>query len=98
MKRMFGRALSALRRPVDTLRIWPTAYVTQLSRRLTTHDSRSVVSIIDARVAKGERQLTELGKLLLESRRRIEHSGIAMLNRQQLDSERAERRGGVSRQ
>lgn len=60
------------------------------------HESRSVVVIIDEQVARGERHLTDLGKRLLASRRRIEQSGVALLNRQELDGERAERRGGVS--
>lgn len=58
-------------------------------------DSRTVVVIIDEQVARGQRQLTDLGKRLLESRRRIEESGVALLNRRELDCERAERRGGV---
>jgi hypothetical protein len=61
-------------------------------------ESRSVVAIIDEQIAHGERKLTDLGKRLLESRRRIEHSGIALLNRRELDHERAERRGGVTQQ
>lgn len=63
-----------------------------------SRDSRSVVSIIDEQVVRGERKLTDLGKRLLESRRHIEHSGLALLNRQELDCERAERRGGVPNQ
>ncbi len=62
------------------------------------HEARSVVAIVDEQVARGERQLTDLGKRLLESRRRIESSGVALLNRQELDCERAERRGGVRNQ
>ncbi|MGI9069925.1 MAG: hypothetical protein ACR2JB_01010 [Bryobacteraceae bacterium] len=34
--------------------------------------------IIDEQIARGEGKLTDLGKRLLESRRRIEHSGIAL--------------------
>lgn len=60
-----------------------------------THDPRSAVAIIDEQVARGERRLTDLGKRLLEARRRIEQSGIPLLNREELDRERAERRGGV---
>lgn len=62
------------------------------------HDSRSVVEIFDEQVARGERQLTDLGKRLLEARRQIEQSGIPLLNREELDRERAERRGGVADQ
>ncbi len=63
-----------------------------------SRESRTVVVVMDEQVARGQRQLTDLGKRLLESRRRIEHSGITLLNRQELDYERAERRGGVPKQ
>ena len=59
---------------------------------------RSVVVIVDEQVARGERRLTELGKRMLESRRRIERSDIRLLDRCELDSERAERRGGIPNQ
>jgi hypothetical protein len=62
------------------------------------HQARSVVVIVDEQVARSQRHLTDLGKRLLESRRRIEDSGVPLLNRQQLDCERAERRGGVPNQ
>jgi hypothetical protein len=58
-------------------------------------DSRTVVEIFDEEVRRGERILTPLGKNLLEARRRIEESGIPLLNREELDRERNERRGGI---
>ncbi|MBV8709192.1 MAG: hypothetical protein JO182_32820 [Acidobacteriaceae bacterium] len=57
--------------------------------------SRTIVEIVDEQVRRGERILTPLGKKLLEARRRIEQSGIPLLSREELDHERAERRGGV---
>ena len=56
---------------------------------------RTVVEIVDEQVTRGERTLTPLGRALLEARREIEQSGIPLLNRQELDQERTERRGGV---
>ncbi len=55
----------------------------------------SVVEMIDEQVARGERTLTPLGKKLLDARRRIEQSGIPLLDDAELDREKAERRGGV---
>jgi hypothetical protein len=63
-----------------------------------SHETRSVVAILDEQMTRGELQLTDLGKRLLESRRRIEQSGVKLLNRQELDRERIERRGGVGQQ
>lgn len=60
-----------------------------------SHRSRTVVEIVDEQVQRGERTLTPLGKTLLEARRRIEESGIPLLSREELDRERAERRGGI---
>jgi len=51
--------------------------------------------MIDEQVARGERTLTPLGKKLLDARRRIEQSGIPLLDDAELDREKAERRGGV---
>ena len=59
------------------------------------HRSRTVVEIVDEQVQRGERTLTPLGKKLLEARRYIEGSGIPLLSREELDRERAERRGGT---
>ncbi len=58
-------------------------------------NSHTVVAIVDEQIRRGERILTPLGKKLLEARRRIEGSGIPLLSREELDRERAERRGGV---
>jgi hypothetical protein len=67
------------------------------SERITPSGSArgSVVEMIDAQVARGERTLTALGKKLLEARRRIEQSNIPLLDDAELDREKAERRGGV---
>lgn len=54
----------------------------------------SVSELVDREVAAGRMVLSEMGKRLLEARRRIEQSGIPLLNREELDRERAERRGG----
>jgi hypothetical protein len=62
-----------------------------------SRDLRTVVAIIDEQMSRGQCQLTGLGKRLLESRRRIEQSGMKLLNRRELDRERAERRGGIAR-
>jgi hypothetical protein len=51
----------------------------------------SVVELIDAQVARGERTLTPMGKELLEARRCIERSGIPLLGDEQLDEEKATR-------
>lgn len=57
--------------------------------------ARSAVEIIDEQVARGERVLTPLGKALLEARRRIEQNGTPLLNDEELEREKVERRGGV---
>ena len=57
--------------------------------------SRTVVEIVDEQVQHGERTLTPLGEKLLDARRLIERSGIPLLDREELDRERAERRGGT---
>ena len=61
----------------------------------SSRHSRTVVEIVDEQIQRGERSLTPLGKKLLEARRRIERSGIPLLSREELDRERAERRGGI---
>jgi hypothetical protein len=63
--------------------------------KLDTTSTRSAVDIIDEEVASGKRTLTPLGKKLLEARRAIEASGIPLLNDEELEQEKAERRGGV---
>ena len=67
----------------------PPSYSKLLNR------ARTVVEIVDEQVQRGERTLTPLGRKLLESRRRIEGSGIPLLSREELDRERTVRRGGV---
>ncbi len=57
--------------------------------------TRSAVEMMDELVARGEITLTPIGKALLEARRRIEASGIPLLSDEELERERAERRGGV---
>jgi hypothetical protein len=54
---------------------------------------RTVVEVVDEQVAHSQRRLTSLGRRLLEARRRIEQSGAALLNAEQIEQERAERRG-----
>jgi hypothetical protein len=58
-------------------------------------DTRSVSQIIYDEVASGKRVLTPLGKKLLEARRRIEESGIPLLNEEELELEKIERKLGV---
>jgi hypothetical protein len=58
-------------------------------------ETRSVSQIIYDEVASGKLVLSPLGKKLLEARRRIEESGIPLLNDEELEQEKAERRGGV---
>jgi hypothetical protein len=58
-------------------------------------ETRSVSQIIYDEVASGKLILSPLGKKLLEARRRIEESGIPLLNDEELEQEKAERRGGV---
>jgi hypothetical protein len=61
----------------------------------TTVSNRSAVEVIEDQAVRGERLLTPLGARLLAARRRIEKSGIPLLNDDQLEQEKAERRGGV---
>lgn len=56
----------------------------------------TVVEIIDQEVTGGKRQLTPMGRQMLEARRRIERAGTPLLSRDQLDQEIAERRGGIA--
>jgi hypothetical protein len=58
-------------------------------------ETRSVSQIIYDEVASGKLTLSPLGQKLLEARRRIEESGIPLLNDEELEQEKAERRGGV---
>jgi hypothetical protein len=61
----------------------------------TATETRSVSQIIYDEVASGKLTLSPLGQKLLEARRRIEESGIPLLNDEELEQEKAERRGGV---
>jgi hypothetical protein len=61
----------------------------------TTLSNRSALEILEDQAARGERLLTPLGARLLAARRRIEQSGITLLNDDELEQEKAERRGGV---
>jgi hypothetical protein len=58
-------------------------------------DRGSVVRTIEEQVARGERTLSPLGRQLLEARRRIEQSGVPLLDDCELEREKSERRGGV---
>ncbi len=55
----------------------------------------SAADLIDRAVARGELTLSPLGRKILEARRRIEQSGIPLLDEDELVRERAERRGGI---
>jgi hypothetical protein len=63
--------------------------------RVLATETRSVSQIIYDEVASGKRVLTPLGKKLLEARREIEESGIPLLTDEELEIEKAERRGGA---
>ena len=54
---------------------------------------RTVVEVVDEQVSHNNRRLTPLGRQLLEARRKIEDSGVPLLSQEQLERERAERRG-----
>lgn len=58
----------------------------------TTMSYRSAVEILEDQAARGERRLTPLGSRLLAARRRIDQSGIPLLNDDELEQEKAERR------
>jgi hypothetical protein len=55
----------------------------------------SIAQAIEEQVARGERKLSPLGRRLLEARRRIEQSGVPLLDDRELEGEKADRRGGV---
>ena len=61
----------------------------------STLPNRSAAEMIYEQVASGKRTLTPLGKRLLEARRRIEQSGIRLLDDAELEHEKAQRRGGI---
>jgi hypothetical protein len=60
-------------------------------------DDLSIVWMIEEQVARSERKLSPLGRRLLDARRRIEQSGVPLLDDCGLEREKAERRGGVDR-
>lgn len=55
----------------------------------------SATDLIDAEVARGERTLTPLGRTLLEARRAVEQAGELAISQEELERDKAERRGGV---
>jgi hypothetical protein len=57
--------------------------------------SASVADLLEQEVADGKLVLSEMGKRMLAARRRIEQSGVPLLDREELDQERASRRGTV---
>lgn len=83
---------------------WESRYSGAMSERSITSNpelgspehARTVVEIIDEQVATGIRRLTPMGKQLLESRRQLQKAGVPLLSREELDRERAERRGGIA--
>jgi hypothetical protein len=64
-------------------------------RKADATETRSVSQIIYDKVARGELTLSPLGAKLVAARRRIEESGIPLLNDEELELEKAERRAGV---
>jgi len=56
-------------------------------------NSASVADLIEQEIAEGKLVLSEMGKRMLAARRRIEQSGVPLLNWDELDRERAARRG-----
>lgn len=57
--------------------------------------AESVADRTERRVASGELTLSEMGRKMLAARRRVEQSGILLLDEEGVLRERAERRGGV---
>ena len=58
-------------------------------------NSVSVADLLEQEVAEGKLVLSEMGKCMLAARRRIEQSGVPLLDRDELDQERAARRGAA---
>jgi len=58
-------------------------------------NSVSVADLLEQEVAEGKLVLSEMGKRMLAARRRIEQSGVPLLDRDELDQERAARRGAA---
>ena len=58
-------------------------------------NSASVADLIEQEIGEGKLELSEMGKRMLAARRRIERSGIPLLDREELDHERAIRRGAA---
>jgi hypothetical protein len=50
---------------------------------------------MEGELARNGRKLSPLGRKLLDARRRIERSGVPLLDEKQIAKEKAERRGGV---
>lgn len=57
--------------------------------------SASVADLIEQEIGEGKIELSEMGKRMLAARRRIEQSGVPLLDREELDRERATRRGAA---
>lgn len=55
----------------------------------------SAADRVEQRARQTGRGISPLGHKLLEARRTIERSGLALLNEEELERERAERRGGL---
>ena len=53
----------------------------------------SGADLIEQEIAEGKLVLSEMGKRMLAACRRIEQSGVPLLNRDELDQERTARRG-----
>ena len=68
-----------------------------LHRRQSNQRTRTVVEVVDEQVVQNKRKLTPLGGRLLEARRAIERAGVPLLTQEQVERERAERRGDEAR-
>lgn len=53
----------------------------------------SAADLVEEMAARGEIEISEMGRRLLAARREIERSGIRLFNREELDRELARRRG-----
>lgn len=76
---------------------YPKSMAQTIPHHPPTHPAApSAAALIDAEVAHGTRTLTPLGRTLLEARRAIEQAGELAADEQELERDKAERRGGMA--
>lgn len=60
-----------------------------------SNESGSAADLVEEEYRRLGKPISALGRAMLEARREIERVGIPLLNREELDREKAERRGGT---